>query len=78
MIRVTRIKGQPVALNPELIEMVEEMPDTTIRLVSGENILVRESMDEIIELTVKYRWRIHYARAVSEPPPPTQRPEEDE
>jgi flagellar protein FlbD len=75
MICVTRIKGQRVALNPDLIETVEEMPDTTIRLVSGENILVRESMTEIVELTVRYRWRIHSARAVSAPPPPSAQPE---
>lgn len=60
MICVTRIKGQKVALNPDLIETVEQMPDTTIRLVSGENILVRETLSEIIELTVHYRRRIHH------------------
>jgi flagellar protein FlbD len=59
VICVTRIKGQRVALNPDLIETVEQMPDTTIRLVSGENILVRETLGEIIELTVHYRRRIH-------------------
>ena len=75
MICVTRIKGQRVALNPDLIETVEEMPDTTIRLVSGENILVRESMAEIIELTVRYRWRIHSAKGVTAPPLPSEHPE---
>ncbi|HVU01491.1 MAG TPA: flagellar FlbD family protein [Polyangiaceae bacterium] len=73
MICVTRIKGQRVALNPDLIETVEEMPDTTVRLVSGENILVRETLAEIIELTVQYRRRIHQAR-LSEVPPPSDRP----
>lgn len=64
VICVTRIKGQRVALNPDLIETVEEMPDTTIRLVSGENILVLETLNEIIELTVRYRRRIHQSRGV--------------
>ena len=44
MISVTRLKGQPVALNPDMIESVEENPDTTIRLTSGEKLLVRESL----------------------------------
>lgn len=71
MICVTRIKGQKVALNPDLIETVEQMPDTTIRLVSGENILVRETLSEIIELTVHYRRRIHHQPGwLSEPPVP--------
>ena len=40
MITVTRLKGQMVALNPDMIESVEENPDTTIRLTSGEKLLV--------------------------------------
>ena len=75
MICVTRIKGQKVALNPDLIETVEQMPDTTIRLVSGENILVRETLSEIIELTVHYRRRIHHQPSwLSEPPVPPSEP----
>lgn len=55
MISVTRIKGQVVAINPDLIEIVEETPDTTIRLTSGDTIRVRESLLQIIELVVDYR-----------------------
>jgi flagellar protein FlbD len=55
MICVTRIKGQTVALNPDLIESVEEMPDTTIRLVSGEKILVRETLRQLVQLAIAYR-----------------------
>jgi flagellar protein FlbD len=58
MICVTRIKGQTVALNPDLIESVEENPDTTIRLVSGEKILVRETLRELVALTIAYRRQI--------------------
>jgi flagellar protein FlbD len=55
MIPVTRIKGQSVAINPDLIETVESTPDTTIRLVSGDTLLVRESLAEIIERVIEYR-----------------------
>jgi len=55
MICVTRIKGQRVALNPDAIESVEETPDTHVRLTNGETILVRESLNEIIELVAGYR-----------------------
>lgn len=70
VICVTRIKGQRVALNPDLIETVEEMPDTTIRLVSGENILVRETLNEIIELTIRYRRRVHQPSGSPDSVPP--------
>lgn len=55
MISVTRLKGQVVALNPDMIESVEENPDTTIRLTSGEKLLVRESLQEVVELVASYR-----------------------
>jgi flagellar protein FlbD len=55
MISVTRLKGQVVALNPDMIESVEENPDTTIRLTSGEKLLVRESLTQVIELVAEYR-----------------------
>jgi flagellar protein FlbD len=55
MISVTRLKGQIVALNPDMIESVEENPDTTIRLTSGEKLLVRESLEQVVELVASYR-----------------------
>jgi flagellar protein FlbD len=55
MISVTRLKGQLVALNPDMIESVEANPDTTIRLTSGEKLLVRESVEQVVELVASYR-----------------------
>lgn len=64
MISVTRLKGQIVALNPDLIESVEENPDTTIRLISGEKLLVRESLAEVVQLVAEYRRYILSALSV--------------
>lgn len=55
MITVTRLRGQFVALNPDLIESVEETPDTHVRLTSGEVILVQESLSDIVDLVLQYR-----------------------
>lgn len=64
MISVTRLKGQVVALNPDLIESVEENPDTTVRLISGEKLLVRESLAEVVQLVAEYRRYILSALSV--------------
>ena len=64
MITVTRLKGQLVALNPDLIESVEENPDTTVRLISGEKLLVRESLVEVVQLVAEYRRYIMSALSV--------------
>ena len=49
MIVVTRLNKQAVALNSDLIEVVEALPDTTIRLVTGKIFVVRESLAEVLE-----------------------------
>jgi flagellar protein FlbD len=63
VICVTRIKGQPAAVNPDLIESVESNPDTTICFVSGEKLLVQESLQEIVDRVHEYRRSLveHYS-----------------
>lgn len=55
MIRLTRINGEQVVVNADLIEFVEMTPDTLVTLFTGKKIPVRESADEVIERVVSYR-----------------------
>jgi len=41
-------------INAELIKVVEENPDTTLRLTTGDTLIVRESMQEVVELAIDY------------------------
>lgn len=54
MITVTRLNGKRFVLNAELIRTVEENPDTVVTLITGDHIVVQESMAEIVRLTVEY------------------------
>lgn len=58
MIEVTRLNGKKYWINPHQIEMMEQMPDLTITLLSGKTIVVKESPAEIIEHIVSYRKKI--------------------
>ncbi|MFT8871359.1 MAG: flagellar FlbD family protein [Sporolactobacillus sp.] len=49
MIELTHFNGQLFLLNPFLIEQVEALPDTTITLVSGKKIVVKERPDQVGE-----------------------------
>lgn len=50
MILVTRInKVEQFFVNEEMIEFIEETPDTVISLISGKKIVVMESAREVIE-----------------------------
>ena len=55
MIEVTKINGVKVLVNPDLIELVEETPDTVLPLTTGRKIIVKESRQEIKNLVILYR-----------------------
>ncbi len=55
MITVHRLTGQPLGVNADLIERVEAMPDTVLTLADGKKILVKESLNEVIDLVVAYQ-----------------------
>ena len=42
MIALTRLNGRSFTLNAFLIEQMEELPDTTISLITGNKIVVKE------------------------------------
>lgn len=55
MIRVTRLNQEEFYVNSDLIEFIEERPDTTISMDSGRKILVMESAEEVLRLILAYR-----------------------
>ncbi len=57
MIKVTRFKSHDheFVLNAELIETIEETPDTVITLTNGKKLIVEESMDEVVRRVMDYR-----------------------
>ena len=59
MIRLTRLNGTKFVLNCELIKSMEETPDVVITLLSGEKVMVKESIDGVIEETMQYRKRLY-------------------
>ena len=59
MIKLTRFDNKGIVLNAELIEQIEQTPDTVIKLTNGKKILVKETEDEIIEKTIIYKRKIH-------------------
>ena len=44
MVEVTKINGSKVLVNPDLIELVEETPDTVIAFTTGRKIIIKESI----------------------------------
>ena len=55
MIDVTRLNGKELTIYCELIELVEETPDTVITLTTGKKIIVKESRQEVKNLVILYK-----------------------
>jgi flagellar protein FlbD len=61
MITLTRLNGQAFVINAEKIRYVEETPDTVVCCDTGEKLMVKEGMQEVI------RRAIEYARLIRKP-----------
>ncbi|WP_067838574.1 flagellar FlbD family protein [Amphibacillus sediminis] len=51
MIQLTSFKGETFTLNAALIERVQSFPDTTVTLINGKKLVVRETEEEVRQLT---------------------------
>jgi len=58
MIVVTRLGGAEVVINTDLIVTVEKTPDTVITLTTGDRIMVRESVEEVVARAAAFRHRV--------------------
>ena len=58
MIKLTSMDGRELVVNAELIERVERVPETVITMTTQKKLLVKESMDEVIEKVVAFRQSI--------------------
>lgn len=54
MIALTRLNGSKFVLNAEQIRTVEANPDTVITLVTGDHMLVKESVRDVVDLVIDY------------------------
>jgi flagellar protein FlbD len=58
MVQVTRLDGKEYYINPHQIESIEMRPDTTLLMLSGKYVVVREKAPEVIERIIAYRRQI--------------------
>ena len=58
MIEVTRLDGKVFYVNPHQIEYIESNPDTTLIMLSGKRLGIREDYDTIFDRIVVYRRQI--------------------
>ncbi len=58
MIDITKMDGSVITINAELIETIDEIPDTRITLTTGKKIIVKESRQKVKSLVKLYKQEI--------------------
>jgi flagellar protein FlbD len=66
MIKVTRLNGKEFVVNADLIQYLEETPDTIITLVNHEKVVVKEKVDEVIRRVIEYNRGVRMAVPLQE------------
>ena len=61
MIILTRLNGQSFVVNAEKIRYVESTPDTIVCCDTGDKLMVKETLQEVIGRAIEY------ARAIRKP-----------
>lgn len=59
MIELTKMNNTIFTMNDDLIETIEETPDTVITLTTGKKLIVRESRQEVCDLAKSYRKELY-------------------
>jgi len=60
------MNGEDFTLNAILIEQVQSLPDTTITLINGKKILVKNAKEEVVQLTIDFFKKVGIQQAYSE------------
>ena len=66
MIKLTSLAGSEIYINPDLIETIEETPDTHITLMNGNRYLVKEPARWVVERIIVFRARIIHRAETSQ------------
>ncbi|MBV8155690.1 MAG: flagellar FlbD family protein [Candidatus Eremiobacteraeota bacterium] len=59
MIALTRLNGHLLMINCDLIESLEETPDTVVTLVSGNKIVIRDKMRDVQDKIIAFKRKIY-------------------
>ena len=55
MVTLTKLNTQGFALNSDLIETIEETPDTVITMTNGNKYVVKETTEEVIDKIINFK-----------------------
>ncbi|MHC1750488.1 MAG: flagellar FlbD family protein [Cellulosilyticaceae bacterium] len=58
MISVTKLNMQQFIINSDLIETIEETPDTVVTMTTGRKFVIKETQEDIVNKIIAYKRKI--------------------
>lgn len=58
MIKLHKLNGSEIVINAELVESIESVPDTKIILTTGNQFIVKETVEEVVHKIIEYKAKI--------------------
>ncbi len=58
MIFLSKLNNRAVVINADLIKMIEATPDTLITLINGDHLMVKETVEEVVDKAIDYARRV--------------------
>ncbi len=55
MIKLSRLNGKEFYVNADLVEFIEETPDTVISLATGKKLVVEDKAQAVVDKVLEYR-----------------------
>jgi len=55
MVELTKLTGEKIVVNSELILYIEETPDTIVTFRDGQHLMVREKAEEVVRRAIEYK-----------------------
>lgn len=61
MISVTRLDGSRILLNDDLIESIQQTPDTMVSLVNHHKLLVRDTPNDLLARVIAFKQAVQHS-----------------
>ena len=55
MVKVSRLNGESIFINPDQIRVIESMSETVITFMDGHKLIVKESPSDLKQAIIKYK-----------------------
>jgi len=58
LVKVSRLNGAEFYVNPDLIEFIEQTPDTLLTMTAGKKVIIKETPEELASKILQHKQEV--------------------